>query len=61
MVGPGTKYDVRGELETYCNGEDVASVLMRFGGMSLEDAVDSVRASGGKVSAEYMAMLRASL
>ena len=52
------EYDVRGELKS-CggNGERVVSGLMRFGGMSFEDAVDSVRASGGQVGSSYVKMM----
>lgn len=44
------EYDVRGELELRRgDGEDAVSGLTRFGGTSFEDAVGSVRASGGQV------------
>ena len=56
------EYDVRDALK-FCggNGNRAVSGLMRFGSMSFEDAVDSVRASGGRVRAEYIDMLRKSL
>ena len=57
-----TEYDVRSELEFYGgDGDRAVNGLMRWCNMSLEDAVDSVKASGGRVRAEYIAMLRASL
>lgn len=53
---------MRSELEFYGgNGDRAVNGLMRWCNMSLDDAVDSVRASGGKVRAEYIAMLRKSL
>ena len=56
------EYDARDALK-FCggNGDRAVSGLMRFGGMRLEDAVESVRASGGEVRAEYIDMLRKSL
>lgn len=62
MGRPGMEYDVRSELEFYDgDGQYVVGGLMRFANMSLDDAVDSVRASGGKVEQNYVDAVRASL
>ena len=54
--------DVRNTLELYgSNGHRAVSGLMRFGNMSLDDAVDSVRACGGKVEPKYIDALKDSL
>ena len=56
------EYDVRSELEFYDgDGQYVVGGLMRFANMSLDDAVDSVRASGGEVEQNYVDAVRASL
>ena len=53
------EYDVRDVLERYGgNGEDAVSGLMRFGGMSFEDAADSVRASGCELDPGYVDRMR---
>lgn len=56
------EYDVRSELEFYNgNGQRTVSGLMRWRNMSLEDAVDSVKACGGEVEPKYIDALRDSL
>lgn len=54
-AGPGVEYDVRSELAFYGgHGNTAVNGLLRWSNMSLEDAVDSVRACGGKVEPEYI-------
>ena len=53
------EHDVRNTLEFYGgNGEDAVSGLMRWLNMSFWDAVDSVKASGGKLEPERIEFLR---
>ena len=49
------EYDVRSELAFYSgHGNMAVNGLLRWSNMSLDDAVDSVRACGGKVEPEYI-------
>ena len=53
------EYDVRKILELYGgDGNMAVDGLMYWGNMSLKDAIDSVRACGGKVDQEYVEGLR---
>lgn len=53
------EYDVRKILELYGgDGNMAVDGLMYWGTMSLDDAVASVRACGGKVDQEYVDGLR---
>ena len=53
------EYDVRSVLEFYGgHGNMAVNGLLRWRNMSLEDAVDSVRACGGKVEPGYVERMR---
>jgi len=55
----GVEYDVRNVLRFYSgNGPAAVSGLMRWEGMSREDAIESVIASGGSMETDFEKRIR---
>ena len=47
-------YDARGVLKTYGNPHMAVEAIMHWDHLSLDDAVEAVRAAGGRIERRYV-------